>query len=80
MVVPPEQLMPAAKEMAAKVTRGAPLAIKGIKELTYGALEWPPSVHQVENSKRFREATQSEDCKEGIQSFIEKRPPVWKGR
>ena len=80
MVVPPEQLMSAAKEMAAKVTRGAPLAIKGIKELTYGSLEWPPSVFMGENSQRFRAATQSEDCKEGIQSFLEKRPPVWKGR
>jgi len=80
MMVPPEQLMPAAKEMAEKISRGAPLAIKGIKELTYGSLEWPPSVHAAENRKRFRQTTQSEDCKEGIQSFLEKRPPVWKGR
>ena len=80
MVVPPEQLMPAAKEMAAKISRGAPMALKGIKEETYGALEWPPSVYSGEHRKRYREVTQSEDAKEGIQSFLEKRPPIWKGR
>ncbi len=80
MVVPPDELMPAAKEMAKELTQGAPLALKGIKELTYGALEWPPSVYAGENSKRWRETTQSEDCKEGVQSFLEKRPPVWKGK
>jgi enoyl-CoA hydratase/carnithine racemase len=80
MVVPPDQLMPIAREMAVKISRGAPLAIRGIKELTYGSLEWPPSAHQGETSKRLLAITQSEDCREGIQSFIEKRPPVWKGR
>lgn len=79
-VVPPDQLLPAAKEMAAKLTRGAPLSAKGIKEVTYGSLEWPPSVHHGENSRRFRETSASEDAREGIQSFLEKRPPVWKGK
>jgi len=79
-VVPPDQLMPIAREMAVKMSRGAPLAIRGIKELTYGSLEWPPSTHQGETGKRLLTTTQSEDCREGIQSFIEKRPPVWKGR
>jgi enoyl-CoA hydratase/carnithine racemase len=79
-VVPPEDLLAAAKEMAAKLTRGAPLALKKIKEMAYGSLEWPPSVHQEENSKRFNEASMSEDAKEGVASFLEKRPPVWKNR
>ena len=79
-VVPPEELMTSAKEMAVKLIRGAPLALKGVKELTYGSLEWPPSVHRGETGERFRSLSLSEDCKEGIQSFMEKRPPVWKSR
>ena len=79
-VVPPEELMPAAKEMARRLTQGAPLALKGIKELTYGLMEWPPSAHSKETGDRFGAASASEDAREGIRSFLEKRPPVWKGK
>ena len=79
-VVPAEELMPAAREMAEKLARGAPLALRGVKELTYGSLEWPPSVHRAETGERFRSLSVSEDCQEGVQSFREKRPPVWKGK
>jgi enoyl-CoA hydratase len=79
-VVPPEELIAAARETAYRWTRGAPLAIKGAKELTYGSLEWPPSVHHGETGARMGSTSLSEDAKEGIASFLEKRPPVWKGR
>jgi enoyl-CoA hydratase/carnithine racemase len=79
-VVPPDRLMPAARELALKLMAGAPMSIKGIKELTYGSLQWPPDVHRLETGKRFRASTQSEDGREGIRAFREKRPPVWKGR
>jgi enoyl-CoA hydratase len=79
-VVAPDELIAAARETAHRWTRGAPLAIKGAKELTYGSLEWPPSVHHGETGVRVGAASLSEDAKEGIASFLEKRPPVWKGR
>lgn len=79
-MVPAEQLMPAARELAKKLMLGSPLAHKGVKELTYGALAWPPEAHRVETGKRFRASTQSEDGREGILAFREKRAPVWKGR
>ncbi|MEE8325760.1 MAG: enoyl-CoA hydratase-related protein [candidate division NC10 bacterium] len=79
-VVPPEELITAAKEMAARLTRGAPLALKKIKELAYGSFEWTFGTHQAENSQRFNEASMSEDAKEGVSSFLEKRPPVWKNK
>lgn len=79
-VVPPEQLMPTAKEMAHKLTRGAPLAIKAVKELVYGSLQWTPKVHHDETRVRFLRLNQTEDCREGIRAFLEKRAPVWKGK
>ena len=79
-VVPPDELMPTAKELALKVTRGAPLALKAVKELTYCSLEWPPSVHRGETGKRFGSLSLTEDCREGVRSFQEKRAPVWKGK
>jgi len=79
-VVPQGRLLSVAKEMAAKLMRGAPLSLKGIKELTYGALQWTPQAHRTETARRFSEAAQSEDGREGIMAFREKRPPAWKGR
>jgi enoyl-CoA hydratase/carnithine racemase len=79
-VYPPDKLMPAARELALTFIKSAPLSVEGIKELTYGALAWPPEVHRLETGKRFRASTQSEDGREGIRAFREKRPPQWKGR
>ena len=52
-VVSPDQLLSAAREMAAKLIRGAPLSLQGIKELTYGALEWIPGVHRSRRANAF---------------------------
>jgi len=79
-VVPADQLMTAAREMADRMSSGAPLSLKGIKALTYGSLEWPYPKYFEEKTEHFRITTTSEDSKEGVQSFFEKRPPVWKGR
>ena len=79
-VVPQDELLTSAKELAQKITRGAPLATKAVKELTYGAMEWPNEVLQKEKTERLSALSLSEDTKEGIKSFLEKRPPVWQGR
>ena len=79
-VVPDAELMPAAMEMAKKLSRGAPLALKLVKQLMYKGLERTAATHVEEERYYFQLTTQTEDNKEGINSFLEKREPRWTGR
>lgn len=79
-VVPNDELLPAAMEMAKKLSRGAPLAIKLIKQLMYKGLARTPAEHIEEERYYFQLTTQTEDNKEGIRSFLEKREPRWQGK
>lgn len=79
-VVPDEELMPAAKQMAKKLTRGAPLAIQMAKQLMYRGLEQTMEAHQETARYCFQLSGRTEDVREGIASFFEKREPRWKGK
>ena len=79
-LVPYDQLIPAGEKMAASFLKGAPLALRYIKEAIYKGSEMT-----LEQGLRFEADLQSmvmqtEDAKEGPRAFVEKRPPNWKGR
>jgi len=79
-LVPYDQLIPAGEKMASSFLKGAPLALRYIKEAIYKGSEMT-----LEQGLRFESDLQSmvmqtEDAKEGPRAFVEKRPPVWKGR
>jgi enoyl-CoA hydratase/carnithine racemase len=78
-VVPDAELMPAAREMAKKLTRGAPLAIQMAKQLMYKGLEQTVEAHQEAARYCFQLSCKTQDVQEGIVSFFEKRGPRWKG-
>jgi enoyl-CoA hydratase/carnithine racemase len=79
-VVPDDQLLAAAKEMARKLMRGAPLAVQMCKQLIYMGLERNLEAHQEASRYCFQLSTKTEDFQEGIKSFFEKREPRWAGK
>jgi len=79
-VVPDAELMPTAREMAKKLTRGAPLAVQMAKQLMYRGLEQTMEAHQEAVRYCFQLSAKTEDAREGIRSFFEKREPCWKGK
>ena len=78
-VVPPNDLDTAAQEIAAAILQGAPGAVTNSKRLIEEL--WSSSVAEdIELALRHHmEARESDEAKEGIAAFLEKRPPKWAG-
>ena len=78
-VVPAGSQLDRAKEIASEIGRCAPIALQEIKRASQVYLEYgeAEAFAEIDNMNRVTLAT--EDAKEGMQSFIEKRDPVFKG-
>ncbi len=83
-IVPVEQLMPRARELADALALGPPLVFEAIKEVARASenLAFAEAIDKVtkQGFPTVAKLYTSEDQKEGAQAFAEKRPPVWKGR
>lgn len=78
-VVPPEQLLPTAQEMAAKIAGYAPIAVRGLKEIASAQADLTlPQAMRLGSALRWI-VGQTADAKEGPRAFAEKRTPQFKG-
>lgn len=80
-VVPQEKLMEAAEELAMKLTKRPPIALKYAKRAVYkGLIEGDLASHVDYEISINRMLTDTEDFKEGVRAFLEKRETKFKGR
>src|SRR3954452_7694864 len=79
-VVAREETLPAALALAAEIAALPPLAVRAAKEAVNRAYELSLESGLEFERRNFFMLFASEDQKEGMAAFVEKRKPAWKGR
>lgn len=79
-VVPPDHCLEEALKLAEEIAGRAPVAVRVAKMMINQAFEHPlTEAIQAERQQLYNLFT-TEDQKEGMRAFIEKRKPAWKGK
>lgn len=79
-VVPADQLDAAVDRWVADVLTCAPSSVRAIKQVVQRTMHLTAQEARTQRVPALIAALDSEDSKEGVRAFQEKRPPVWTGR
>jgi enoyl-CoA hydratase len=79
-VVPQDKLLDEAKEIARKIAKNGPLAVRTAKRLVEMGLETSLRNGEAMEMEAWANLFATEDQKEGMKAFLEKRKPEFKAR
>ncbi|MGA2123219.1 MAG: crotonase/enoyl-CoA hydratase family protein [Acidimicrobiales bacterium] len=79
-VVPGDQVLDAAIDLAERVAKNAPLAVRTSKDVMRRSLEMTEDEAWALNGEAFGTIGRSTDALEGAIAFAEKRSPNWQGK
>jgi enoyl-CoA hydratase len=78
-LVPAGQALAAARDLAAQVALGAPLALAATKRVIVESSDWENGEAFARQGEIISPVFSSADAMEGAIAFAEKRPPAWRG-
>ena len=76
----PGQALEVAKELARRIEANAPVAVRASRQVILAAMTEDEATGWRLSAEGMAKAMSSEDMKEGLTAFIEKRPPAWSGK
>ena len=79
-VVPVDKYLDEALKLAEEIASRAPLAVRAAKKMINQTYEQTLSEGLTAEKQEFYNLFSTEDQKEGMQAFVEKRKPEWKGK
>lgn len=79
-VVPVSDYLDEALKLADEIASRAPLAVRAAKKMIKASYDVSLTEGLAEEKQAFYDLFNTDDQKEGMQAFVEKRKPEWKGR
>lgn len=79
-IAPSDAVLEVALDLARSIMANAPLAVVESLRIARIALEHPDADLRATSLAISAKVMTSEDTKEGMRAFLDKRPPVWSGR
>jgi enoyl-CoA hydratase len=76
----PGEALEKARQLADRIEANAPVAVRASRQVILSAMTEDEATGWRLSAEGMARAMGSEDAREGLVAFIEKRPPVWTGR